>query len=152
MESVSWAIFHSFALVWFSLIRSSKTFHTAHLQYSLIMVDSPLSINASVLGILTFVVAVIRGLYARALSLGKLIESDDEIYQVAMAACQMLDETITLEQHMLATLRPGSNGHSEQQVLRQKAHGCQIFLLIFIYFLLTEHICTRKAHKTAMLR
>lgn len=65
--------------------------------------DSPLSITASVTGILTFIVAIILGLYARALSLGKFIRIDYEILDEFIAVLGNLKETKMLEERLRAS-------------------------------------------------
>jgi hypothetical protein len=59
--------------------------------------DSPLSIAASVIGILIFNVAALLGIYARAIQLSQSIEQlnklDHEIVEMGLTASQSLSET-----------------------------------------------------------
>ncbi|PMD65275.1 uncharacterized protein K444DRAFT_659544 [Hyaloscypha bicolor E] len=76
------------------------------------MPDSPLSIVASVTGILTFVVAIILGLYARAQAMNTLRKSEDDILNALREAFEFLCETAMLEDHEIASRNLGTGQHA----------------------------------------
>ncbi|KAM5376881.1 hypothetical protein ACJZ2D_005225 [Fusarium nematophilum] len=59
--------------------------------------DSPLSVTASVVGILTFVIALIAGVYARAIWLMSKIKSDLDIAETCSSLVERLRQTTRLE-------------------------------------------------------
>lgn len=60
--------------------------------------DSPLSIAANVIGILTFVVAVAAGLYARAMSLKTTLRHRNDIRMATIDTLEAFEETKALDQ------------------------------------------------------
>jgi hypothetical protein len=72
--------------------------------------DSPLSIAASVIGILTFAVAILLGFYARAIQWGRSVEQlgklDDEIVEMGLAASQSFSETLEFQKHVAGNSNP----------------------------------------------
>lgn len=67
--------------------------------------DSPLSIAASVIGILTFAVAILLGVYARTIQLNQIINSlnraDDEIREMIERTVQFVEEIEKLRKDVL---------------------------------------------------
>jgi hypothetical protein len=75
--------------------------------------DSPLSITASVIGILTFIVAVIIGFYARLQGLNALRAVDDEIIQVLRTTIESFHDTRTLGEYIMRASNPGTGNHGK---------------------------------------
>jgi hypothetical protein len=80
--------------------------------------DSPLSITASVVGILTFVAAVVFGIYAHALWLRqefqRLIAVDDEILRTLQKFYQSLEETLLVDEILQELENYNSNRNLER--------------------------------------
>jgi len=78
--------------------------------------ESPLSIAASVIGILTFAVAILLGLYARAIQLSQSVEQlnklDDEIGEIALTAARSLSETWEFQEQVADITRLESRWES----------------------------------------
>ena len=58
--------------------------------------DSPLSISASIIGILTFAIAITAGFNARALWLKERVLSDREIADMANTVTFYIEDTVVL--------------------------------------------------------
>jgi hypothetical protein len=67
--------------------------------------DSPLSITASVTGIMTFVAAVALGLYARALSLREALRIDYHIIEAVSQYSQNMNGTVLLGKFVKESLK-----------------------------------------------
>ncbi|PMD54164.1 uncharacterized protein K444DRAFT_618617 [Hyaloscypha bicolor E] len=99
--------------------------------------DSPLSIAASVIGILTFAVAILLGIYARVIQLSqgvhRLIKLDDEIKEIVFASARSLGETGDSQDDALDASRWGPDFVREDFLLpmylldlKTFAHTCWI--------------------------
>lgn len=83
------------------------------------MEDSPLSIAASVIGILTFVVAIILWCFAQAQSLRRLDTFDTEMTRAIFGATEFLREAKMLDEFTKAPNHPHSGNPLSSDITRE---------------------------------
>ena len=106
--------------------------------------DSPLSIATSVIGILTFAVAVLLGFYTRAIQLGqgidRLIRLDDEIIEWAHLSVKSLFETRKSEENAKSF---ESSRQDEVKELFVRMYFLDLKAIISTISLLNQSIATK---------
>jgi hypothetical protein len=92
--------------------------------------DSPLSIAASVIGILTFAVALLLGVYARAIQVNQIINSlnsiGDEIRELGERAAKSVMEIEKLRKGILGSIN--IKDENADELLDTFTHSCTLIL------------------------
>ena len=87
--------------------------------------DSPLSISASIIGILTFAIAITARFYARALWLKEQVLSDREIADMANTVAFYIEDTVIL------LCDYDNSKYARERISWQRLYEIEVYLVLW---------------------